>query len=168
MKNAIQLSALVLTLMFATVTVQAQKFGYINTAAILSEMPKVKQAEVSINNFQTQLQKKGQEKLAAFQQKLQAIQGDVEAGRLSPVQQQEKQKELEAERNELGQFEQDMMNQIQEKRNKTLQPIYDELNTAIKAVAAENGFQMIFDQAVLLYSEESADVSALVKSKLGI
>jgi len=168
MKNAIQLSALVLTLMFATVTVQAQKFGYINTAAILSEMPKVKQAEVSINNFQTQLQKKGQEKLTAFQQKLQTIQGDVEAGRLSPVQQQEKQKELEAERNELGQFEQDMMNQIQEKRNKTLQPIYDELNTAIKAVATENGFQMIFDQAVLLYSEESADVSALVKSKLGI
>jgi outer membrane protein len=61
-----------------------------------------------------------------------------------------------------------MMNQIQDKRNKTLQPIYDELNAAIKAVAEENGFQMIFDQSVLLYSDEAADVSALVKTKLGI
>lgn len=168
MKQVIQLGCLVLTLMLATVSLQAQKFGYINTAAILSEMPKVKQAEVSIQNFQTQLQKRGQEKLTAFQQKLATVQADVEAGKLSPLQQQEKQKELEAERNELAQFEQDMMNQIQDKRNKTLQPIYDELNAAIKAVAEENGYQMIFDQSVLLYSDEGADVSELVKAKLGI
>jgi outer membrane protein len=39
---------------------------------------------------------------------------------------------------------------------------------AIKAVAEEGGYQFIFDQQVLLYGQESADVSTAVKAKLGL
>ena len=60
------------------------------------------------------------------------------------------------------------MQKIQEKRATELQPIYDKLNAAIESVAKENGFQFIFDEGVLLYKESSADVSAMVKSKLGL
>jgi outer membrane protein len=61
-----------------------------------------------------------------------------------------------------------MVGQIQTKRQNALQPIYDKLNNAIEQVAKENGYSMIFDKAVLLYSEDKDDVSALVRAKLGL
>jgi len=51
-----------------------------------------------------------------------------------------------------------------------LQPIYDKVNTAIKAVAEEEGYAFIFDGStqVLLYADETTDVSSKVKAKLGM
>lgn len=168
MKKTFQLGGVILLLFMAAINVQAQKFGYINTAEILAEMPEVKQAEVDIENFSTALQKKGQAKVKELEQKYAKIQQQMQAGNLSPVQQQQAQTDLQKDQEELAKFEQDMMGQIQDKRQKALQPIYDKLNNAIEQVAKENGFTMIFDQAVLLYSEDSADVSAMVKAKLGL
>jgi len=168
MKKTFQIGGVVLLLFMAAINVQAQKFGFINTAEILSAMPEVKQAEVDIENFSTALQKKGQAKVQELEAKYSKIQQQMQAGNLSPVQQQQAQADLQKDQAELAQFEQEMMGQIQDKRQKSLQPIYDKLNAAIEAVAKENGFNMIFDQAVLLYTEDSADVSALVRAKLGL
>ncbi|HKK73545.1 MAG TPA: OmpH family outer membrane protein [Saprospiraceae bacterium] len=168
MRKTFQMGGIVLLLLMAAINVQAQKFGYINTAEILAEMPEVKQAEVDIENFSSALEKKGQAKVQELQQKYAKIQEQMQAGNLSPVQQQQAQTDLQKDQEELAQFEQDMMGQIQDKRQKALQPIYDKLNNAIEQVAKENGFTMIFDKAVLLYSEDSADVSAMVKAKLGL
>ncbi|RMF04758.1 MAG: OmpH family outer membrane protein, partial [Bacteroidetes bacterium] len=67
---------------------------------------------------------------------------------------------------ELGLIDAQAYEQMLE-REELLQPIYDQINAAIKEVAKENGFTFIFDQAVLLYGEETLDVSAAVRSKLG-
>ena len=168
MKKTVQFGSMVLFLLFAVVSVQAQKYGYINTADILAAMPEVKQAETSIENFSNQLQKKGEAEVAKLQAKFGKIQEDMQAGKLSPLQQQEAQKELEADQAGLAKFEQDMMSQINNKRQSVLQPIYDKLNKAISDVAKEKGYTMIFDKTVLLYSEPGDDVSALVKTKLGL
>ena len=61
-----------------------------------------------------------------------------------------------------------MVADLQKKRNDLLEPIYEKVNEAIKAVAKEQGFQFIFDQQVLLYGEETSDVSAAVRTKLGM
>jgi Skp family chaperone for outer membrane proteins len=51
-----------------------------------------------------------------------------------------------------------------------MQPILDKVNAAIKAVAEEHGYQFIFDaqSGVILYADESADITALVKAKLNM
>ncbi len=159
---------LVIIALLMTVAVQAQKFGYINSSALLVDLPEVKQAESDLEAFSKQLQKKGQDMVAKFQTDVQAFQKKVEAGELSPKQQDEEEKRLEAVRAELGKYEQDMTTQIQTKRETLLKPIYDKVNEAIKAVATEGGYQYVFDQGVLLYFEASADISAAVKKKLGI
>lgn len=161
------LFTLVWALTFTT-TAQAQKFGYLNSAAILSEMPEVKQADANLEALQKQLQKKGQGMVEQLQKDYTAIQQRIERGELSPKQQEEEAAKLKAREQEIGQFEQDMAKQLQDKRNELLQPIYDKVNKAIADVAKENGFQFIFDQGVLLYSEDTQDVSKLVKAKLGI
>lgn len=160
-------SVLVLVLGLA-INLSAQKFGYINSAAILSEMPEVKQADANLEALQKQLQKKGQGMVELLQKDYTEIQAKVERGELSPKQQEEEAAKLKKREEEIAKFEQEMVKQLQDKRAELLQPIYDKVNKAISDVAKENGFQFVFDQGVLLYSEQTLDVGPMVKAKLGI
>lgn len=168
MKKFFQFALVAVMLFAASATVSAQKFGYVNSAEILAALPAMKAAESNLEGLQKQLQKKGQGMVQSFQTDLQALQAKAEAGELTPKQQQEESAKLEARQQEIGQFEQQMMADLQEKRASLLKPIYDSINAAIEAVAKENGYQFIFDQQVLLYGEEAADVSTMVRTKLGI
>lgn len=168
MKNWKQIGGLVVLSWLAFSSLTAQKFGYLNSAALLVELPEVKQAESDLDAFQKQLQKKGQDMVTKFQTDVQAYQKKVENGELSPKQQEEEEKKLETVRQDIAKYEQEMMNQIQTKRETLLKPIYDKVNEAIKAVATEGGYQYIFDQGVLLFFDPAGDVSPLVKKKLGL
>ncbi len=168
MKHMLKLGIAALLVLGVAQAASAQKFGYVNSAAILAEMPELKQAEASLEALQSQLQKKGQTLVEKLQADYAVVQQKMERGELSPKQQETEAARLKTQEEELGKYEQDMMKQLQEKRDSLLQPIYDKVNKAIADVAKENGFQFIFDQGVLLYAEESQDISNLVKGKLGI
>ncbi|MCI5084154.1 MAG: OmpH family outer membrane protein [Saprospiraceae bacterium] len=158
-----------LFLFFALATsVQAQKFGYVESAKILADFPQVKQAEANLEALQKQLQKKGQSMIEQLQKDYQAVQQKIERGELSPKQQEEEAKKLKERELEIGKFEQDMVKQIQDKRQSLLEPIYKKVNDAIAQVAKEGGYQFIFEKGVLLYSEEGMNVSEQVKAKLGM
>ena len=168
MKKFIQLAVVAVLFLAATTTASAQKFGYVNSAAILAEMPAMKAAESNLEGLQKQLQKKGQLMVETFQQDVAAIQKKAQSGEMTPKQQQEESARLEKEQAKIASFEQDMVKQLQDKRASLLEPIYDQVNDAIKAVAEAEGYQFIFDQQVLLYGQEAADVSSMVKAKLGL
>ena len=168
MKQVLKIAALLLVLVSTATAVQAQKFGYVNSTALLAELPEVKQAEANLEALQKQLQKKGQSMVEQLQQEYGEIQGQIERGELSPKQQEEAGKKLETKQQEIAQFEQEMMGQIQAKRQELLEPIYSRVNEAIATVAKEGGYTFIFDQNVLLYYEESQDVSDEVKAKLNL
>lgn len=173
MKRITQLFILVLVMAATAFTADAQKFGYLNSAEILSGMTEVKQADSSMEALQKQLQKKGQQMVQAYQTKLQALQKKEQAGELSPKQIEDEATKLRAEEEKIGKFQQDMEKQIVEKRNTLLQPIFDRVNGAIKDVAKENGYSYIFDRnaaqgSTILYADETQDVTALVKTKLGL
>ena len=152
----------------ATASVSAQKYGYVNAAEILSELPDMKAAESNLESLQKQLQKKGQNMVQQFETDYVALQEKVNSGTLAPKVQQEEAAKLETRQQEIAKFEQQMVADLQKKRAELLEPIYKQVNDAIKAVAQENGYTFIFDQQTLLYGEESADVSAMVKGKLGL
>jgi outer membrane protein len=170
MKKIIKISFLFIAFVSMAVTLQAQKFGYVHSATILSEMPDVKIADSNLEALQKQLMKKGEGMVELLQKDYAVIQQKVAAGELSPLQQETEGKKLETRQAEIAKFEQEMQQQIVAKREELLKPIYDKVNQAIKDVAKEGGYQMIFDAStsILLYAEEGADVSDLVKTKLGI
>ena len=168
MKRILKITGLLLIVFGAMNTAQAQKFGYVNSSAILAEMPEVKQMEANLEALQKKLKKKGQGMVEQLQQDYAAIQQKAASGDLSPKQQEEAGKKLEDQQAEIGKFEQDMVKQLQDKRNKELQPILEKVNQAITDVAKENGLQFIFDEGVILYADESMDVANLVKAKLGL
>lgn len=168
MKKFLQITLVAVMLFAASATATAQNFAYVNSAEILAALPSMKAAESNLEALQKQLQKQGQNMVQKFQADLKILQDQAEAGDLTPKQQQEESAKMEARQQEIAQFEQKMIADLQEKRAELLKPIYDSINEAIEAVAKEKGYQLIFDQQVLLFSEESLDVSSLVKAKLGM
>jgi outer membrane protein len=166
MKSLLKITCLLALFAASAVTMQAQKFGYVNSAAILADMPDVKQADANLEALQKQLQKKGQALLEQLQVDYTALQKRVQGGEMSPKEQEIEAQKLQAREQEIGQFEQDMRKQVSDKREELLGPIYEKVNQAIEDVAKENEFQFIFDQNVLLFAEESQNVNDLVKAKL--
>jgi len=102
--------------------------------------------------------------------KQQSAAAEEQAGNLSPAAKETLLKELQTKEQEILKFQQESQQQLAEKEQTLLQPILDKVNTAINDVATEDGYQFIFDlqSGVLLYYKEEADVTAKVKSKLGI
>jgi outer membrane protein len=161
---------IVLTLAFLTLHLEAQKFGFTNSAVIMSEVPEVKQAESNLKAYQEQLTKQGQIKVEALQGKYQELARKEKQGEIAPKALQEQTEKLKAEEDELAKLEQDMQGQLAQKREVLLQPILDKINKGIQDVAKEHGFSFIFDSSagMLLYADETGDVTALVRAKLGL
>ncbi len=170
MKKIIKITTIMFAFFLFTGIATAQKYGYINSQALLAEMEDVKQARANLEVLQKQLQSKGQNMVTALQAKYQKVQEKAAKGELSPQQQEEEGKKLKAEEDKIGKFQQSMQDQLAKKESSLLQPILTKVDAAIKSVAKENGYNAIFDTgtSVLLYADESMDVTALVKAKLGI
>ena len=169
MKKFFQLSALIaLFFLTANTTVEAQKFGYINSAAVLAELPEVQQMRSNLEGLQTQLQKKGQQMLADYQAKQQDAVTKQKNGTMSPVEEKQILEDLQKKEQEIMKFEQEMQQKLGSKEQELLNPILEKVNNAIQAVAKENSFQFIFDTSsgVLLYADESQDITTMVKAKL--
>ncbi len=149
---------------------QAQKIGYMNSAAILASMPEVKQADANLDALQKQLQKKGQGMVEVLQKKYEELAAKEKAGQIQRPQLEVEAKKLKEEEGKIGQFEQDMAKQVSQKRETLLQPILARVNKAIEDISKEKGYNFVFDSSVpvLLYADESADVSDLVRKKLGL
>ena len=67
-------------------------------------------------------------------------------------------------------YQQNAQQKLREKEAELLQPIIDRAKQAISDVAKENGYTYIFDTSAgtLLYQQDSDDILALVKKKLGL
>ena len=172
MKNIFKLGGILLFLAFIVNTSYAQKFGYLNSALIVSLMPEMKQAESTLEVTQTQYQKQGKKMVEEFQMSYQDLQKKDQEGSLSPKQMEEATNALREKEAGIQSYEQEMMQKIQGKRAELLKPLLEKVNTAINEVAKENTFQFVFDASpgsgILLYADESQDVTKLVLDKLGI
>ena len=151
---------------------RAQKFGFVNSGSILEAMPEVKEAESNLEALGKQLQAKGEKMMQDFQLKYQELERKVQAGEITPKAQETEGAALEEERNKILQYDQDMQKQLTDKREALLSPILAKVKTAIDTVAKENGYTYIFDGSpgvgVILYADESTNVTSLVKAKLGV
>lgn len=156
-----------------------QKFGHVNTDEIYATMPEAKTAQTALKTFadklQADLEKMGNE----YQTKLKAAEDKQKT--ISEANKEVVGKELQAAATEL----QDLNKRIQDaqakgqdaveaKRNELFPPVGLKLTNAINAVAKEKGLSYVFDISVsqgfnnLIYFDGGEDVTAAVKTKLGI
>lgn len=161
--------AFLLTMASFTVA-QAQKFGFCDSNQLLSEIPEVKQADTELQSYQGQLTKRGQEMVKALQDKVDDLKRRQDQGNISPKDAEALKAKLNEEQETISKYQQEVYQKLAEKRKELYNPILDKVNDAMKKVAEENGFMLVFDlnSNFVLYGHESLDVTKLVKTKLGI
>lgn len=165
MKN---ITKVLMVALFSMITlgISAQKYGFINSQELMMSLPEVKQANANIEQLNKDLVDKRQNMIQALQTKYSDL--EQRANTLPPVQLQEEAKVLKAEEQKIVEFEQTSSESIYKKSEELIAPIQKKVNDALKAVADENGYAYIFDSAsgFVLYADEAADVTELVKAKL--
>ncbi|MDA8692756.1 OmpH family outer membrane protein [Saprospiraceae bacterium] len=154
----------------SAISMYGQKFGYVDTQALLIDMPDVKEANSNIETFTTQLQKKGQDMIKALQAKAQELERKQAQGAISPLELETEAQKLKNEETTIMKFEQESQQKIMKKREDLLLPLRNRIQSAISEVADENNFDYIFDLSTgfVLYADKTTDVGALVKTKLGL
>jgi len=155
---------------FLAVGSYAQKFGYLNSVALLSELAEVKQADSNLKAFQTQLTKRGQEMVKELQEKAAELERKKEQGLISPKDYQDQAAKLQEEEAKIASYEKEVYDKLAKKREEEYKPILERVNTAMQDVAKENGFLMVFDSGsqILLYGDQTLDLTPMVKAKLGL
>lgn len=148
----------------------SQKFGFCNSALLLTQIPEVKAADSDLQAFQTQLTKKGQERVKALQDAAADLERKKQMGTISPKEYDTQTAKLEEERESIAKYEQEVYQKLTQKREELYKPLLDKVNKAMSDVATENGFALVFDSStqILVYAHESLDVTNMVKTKLGI
>jgi outer membrane protein len=156
-----------------------QKFGHLNSDEIYATMPEAKAAQATLENLAKTKQGEIDKMINEYTAKLKAAQDKEKT--ISEANKDVVGKELQTAATELD----DLKKRIDEARTKAdtdirtkqseiYPPINTKLSTAMGAVAKEKGLAYVFDISAsagfnnLIYFDGGEDITAAVKTKLGI
>ena len=155
-------------LLIGNIAFSQTKFGHINSAELLKAMPEVTKAETEIQTYAKTFQDQLQPMSKDYQKKIQEFQAGEKT--MTEAMKEVKVKEIKDLEARIESTNQSAQEKVEKKRQDLLQPIIDKADKAIKGVAAEKGFDYIFDTSsgTLLHVKAADDIMPLVKAKLGI
>ena len=174
MKKLMKL-ALVAVLALSATTVFGQKFGRVDLAAILPNMPEYQEAITNLDAYGKDLQDQLEQIQVEFNTRFAEYEKSVAT--LTDSIRQLKEQELQQLQQRFQDFQQIAQQDMQRKEAEVMTPIYDKANEAVKRVASEGGYTAIFstagDQASsagLAYFDPSmlTDITPEVKKALNI
>jgi outer membrane protein len=140
------LSAACLLLVLTSATAYGQlKIGYMNTQEVLSELPQRSEVEEQLNGFISSRRGELEDRIANFQDAVSTYQENQSDMSEQEIQQREQ--ELSDQEAEMRKFQQNLQSQIQERRSKLLQPLYDAMDQAIADVAESKELDFVLNEA---------------------
>lgn len=170
MKKITKITFLAIALIaFSVSTTFAQKFGHVNSSNLLEMMPDTKAANTELEAYKKQLEKALEGQVKTFEAEVQDYLKKREG--LAPVKAKELEEKLAKREQELYKERQEGEQKVLKKREELLKPIFEKADAAIKSVGKEGGYTMIFDSStfnVLLFAEDSTEITLEVKAKLGL
>lgn len=148
---------------------QAPKFGIVDVESIIPKMTEFVEAQNKLSEasktYETEYAKINEE-LQKLYTELQEL--DKDPNTLQSIKERRMQ-DIQDRDKKAQQFVQTAQQDLQRQQAQLMQPIQEKVMNAIKSVGTENGFTMIFPEAVPAYiSADVQDVTALVKTKLGV
>ena len=167
MKTFKTLSITILFL-FAVFTMSAQsKVAHINSQALISEMPKVKEAQAQLEKLQKTYATEIEATMKEYQTKLQTYSADAQ--NQTEVTNQARQKELAGMEQNIQLYQQTAQQDIQKKQAELLKPLVEKAKAAIQKVAKAQGFDYVIDatEGGSLILAGGKDLMAEVKVELG-
>jgi outer membrane protein len=150
-----------------SLSAQTVKLGHIDFDQLLQVMPERETAQKAMQKVQTDLENQSGVMQKEYADKLKAYQDQSKT--FTDAIRQTKEDELQsiAQRNQT--FQQQAQQNMQQEQAKQFQPIVDKARKAVSDVAKEQGLLFVFEvNSVLYHSDQSVDIMALVKAKLGL
>ncbi len=151
---------------------QTQKIGYADWEYIFSQLPEFKQIDNELKTHSEQLQNQMRAKQQDFEAKYKAYQG-MPATTPDAIRA-DKERELQGLQEGFQKFQQDAQASLQKKQGDLMDPVYKKVGKNIEEVAKENGYTFIINPQVvgggdvLLYHDETYNISNLVLKKMGV
>ncbi|MGN8067668.1 OmpH family outer membrane protein [Mucilaginibacter sp. SG564] len=170
MRKLFKVTLLALSLLFISKFSNAQsKIGYVDFQAIVSQMPEAKTIKPQIDAYQKQFVTQLTAMNNDLQTKGKAYQDQSKT--MSDADKTAKQTELQDLQKKMQDYQATAQQQVEAKSNELIKPITDKARAAVNDVAKEKGITYVFDSSqgsALLVSNEGANLTASVKTKLGI
>ena len=166
-----QLFAIIFTLIASVSIVQAQRFGYVDTEKIMSQIPEYKSAQDEIESAS----EKWQDELEKKYKTIERLYSDYQAKEvlMSENERKDRQEEIFALEREAKEYRESKFGQngeIFNLQDSKVKPIQDKVFQAVETVAARKRIDFIFDKAgevTWLYTNASYDMSNDVLAELG-
>lgn len=161
---------LAVTILFATFTF-SQKYAYVDTEYILNNIPVYESAKTQLEDLTKEWKKEIDAKKASIDQMYQNYQS--ERILLTEELRAKREDEIMKKEQELKQLQQKYFGEsgmLYKKREELIKPIQDDIYNAIKEIATEGNYAVIFDTANnlnMLYTDPRHDKSDEVLRKLG-
>ena len=156
---------ILMLMLLAPMNMMAQKFGKVNTQAIMQSMPEVSKANGELEAQQKQYAND----LQAMQNELQRKSEEYQKNQstMNATKQKETETELQNMYNKIQQTYQDNQKALQDKSNELMQPILTKVRNAINAVGQAGGYTYIFEEGAAIFTGANVkDVTAEVQAKL--
>jgi len=166
----------VLLLMFllavGTLSVKAQKkttkIAVINTQEILQLMPEYDSASTAMQKKYAEMEEQLKMMMDELQNKQTALEQQKDS--LTPMWKSMRVQEIKDLQSRIQQFQSGAQQELTDYQNKLIAEILKKIQTVVKDVAKENGYTHVIDNSsqVVLYFDDSFDITALVKKKLNL
>jgi len=164
----------ILTILFIGLISQitiAQRFAYLDTEYILNKLPNYQSALSKLEGFSKTWQKEIEDKFAEVEKKYKEFQNEKVF--LSEEMKKKKEEEivqLEKDAKDLKKKYFGVDGELFKKRQELVKPIQDQVYNAIKQLAEEGNYSMIFDVAsggaTLIFTDPKYDISDDVLKKI--
>lgn len=149
----------------------AQKFAFVDTEYILGKIPSYRSAKEQIEAMSTQYQNEIEKEYAQIKSMVESFQN--ESVLMTAEMRQRRQKEILQAEEKVKTLQQNYFGRdglILKKQEELLQPIQEQVYSAVRSVAQDEGYAAIIDVAAsasVLYSSARYDLSDKVLKKMG-
>lgn len=155
----------------SSATVFGQKYGYVDSEYILSNIPDYKQAQSQLDNMSAQWQGE----IESLFSESEALQVALNAEKILLTEEMvaEREKIIDEKKTEARTLQQKYFGpegELFKKRLELIKPIQDQIYNAIQSVAKQKKYDIVFDKAselMMLYTNPRADLSDEVLESLG-
>ncbi|MBL7130766.1 MAG: OmpH family outer membrane protein [Candidatus Omnitrophica bacterium] len=138
----------------------AGKIAYVDLASVFDGYKKTKDYDVKLENIQNERQKEIDKRVNAIKE----MQDKLPL--LSEKEKEEKQKQIDDNTRELQEFQRNAEMDLREERDEKLKEVLQDIQDVVETLAKQNGYDLIFNNRVLLYGNDSLDISKVVLKKL--
>jgi len=166
----------VLTILLASIPLLAAaqlKVGIMNPERVMDSLPETEEIQRELEQFVQQRQQEFTESYSVWIEAVTSYEERVEDGTLSGQQRQQEEERLMEQEEELGNMEQRIQAQIQNRQNELIGPVMQRVEDAMETVARELDLDYVLNQqtstgdpVVYYSSERGVDITDQVIEKL--